>query len=582
MIKVTEQSKSGGVKGRDALMSTDASTRTGGQVLADQLKIHDVDTAFCVPGESYLALIDALHDASNEIKVISCRQEGGATNMAEAYGKLTGKPGIAMVTRAPGACNGSVGVHTAMQDSTPMVVLIGQVARDQEYREAFQEVDYRQFYGALCKWVGQIETADRIPEMVSKAFHHAMSGRPGPVALALPEDMLRDLTDVADAERYKTVRPGVDPADIAAMQALIAKSERPLMIVGGGSWTETACTDILGYARANGLPVAASFRCQDIVNNNDDCYVGELGTSVNAALAARVKDADLLLVVGARLGEMTTSGYSLVNVPRPKQKLIHIYSDPDELGRVYQADLPIAAAVDRFAAAAKRADSVDSAAWREWAKSARGDYLDNLRPSAEMPGTVDMVQVIADIQSRVSDDAIITCDAGNFSGWSQRFYRYSTYPSQIAPTSGAMGYCVPAAISARLVYPNRPVIGFVGDGGFMMSGQEFATAMHYGIDPVIIVVNNNMYGTIRMHQERDYPDRTLATSLTNPDFKAWAESFGAFGASVERTEDFAPAFEAALGAGKIALIEIRLDAEVITTRTTLSAIRDAGRARKAS
>lgn len=549
--------------------------RTGGQVLADQLKIHDVDTAFCVPGESYLALIDALHDASNEIKVISCRQEGGATNMAEAFGKLTGKPGIAMVTRAPGACNGSIGVHTAMQDSTPMVILIGQVARDQEYREAFQEIDYRQFYGALCKWVGQIERAERIPEMVSKAFYHAMSGRPGPVALALPEDMLRELTDVGDAERYKTVRPGVEPADVEKMQAMIASAERPLVIVGGGGWTEAACADITDYTTANELPVAASFRCQDIIDNNRDCYVGELGTSVNPALAERVKEADLLLVVGARLGEMTTSGYSLISAPSPKQKLIHIYSDPDELGRVYQPDLPIAAAVDRFAAAAKAALPIASGNWREWATAARQDYLANLKECTALPGEVDMVQVIAEIQERVGDDAIIASDAGNFSGWAQRFFRYSKYPSQIAPTSGAMGYCVPAAIAARLANPNRPVIGFVGDGGFMMSGQEFATAVHYGIDPILIVVNNNMYGTIRMHQERDYPDRTIATGLTNPDFVKWAESFGAFGALVERTEDFVPAFEAAIAAGRISLIEIRLDPEVITTRTTLSAIRRA-------
>ena len=549
--------------------------RTGGQVLADQLKIHDVDTAFCVPGESYLALIDALHDASNEIKVISCRHEGGATNMAEAFGKLTGKPGIAMVTRAPGACNGSIGVHTAMQDSTPMVILIGQVARDQEYREAFQEIDYRQFYGALCKWVGQIERAERIPEMVSKAFYHAMSGRPGPVALALPEDMLRELTDVGDAERYKTVRPGVEPADVEKMQAMIASAERPLVIVGGGGWTEAACADITDYTTANELPVAASFRCQDIIDNNRDCYVGELGTSVNPALAERVKEADLLLVVGARLGEMTTSGYSLISAPRPKQKLIHIYSDPDELGRVYQPDLPIAAAVDRFAAAAKAALPIASGNWREWATAARQDYLANLKECTALPGEVDMVQVIAEIQERVGDDAIIASDAGNFSGWAQRFFRYSKYPSQIAPTSGAMGYCVPAAIAARLANPNRPVIGFVGDGGFMMSGQEFATAVHYGVDPILIVVNNNMYGTIRMHQERDYPDRTIATGLTNPNFVKWAESFGAFGALVERTEDFVPAFEAAIAAGRISLIEIRLDPEVITTRTTLSAIRRA-------
>ena len=556
--------------------------RTGGQVLADQLKIHDVDTAFCVPGESYLALIDALHDASNEIKVISCRQEGGATNMAEAYGKVTGKPGIAMVTRAPGACNGSIGVHTAMQDSTPMVILIGQVARDQEYREAFQEVDYRQFYGALCKWVGQIERAERIPEMVSKAFHLAMSGRPGPVALALPEDMLRELTDAEDADRYKIARPGVDPADIKVMQAMIEEAERPLVIVGGGGWTETACADITDFAMANGLPVAASFRCQDIVDNNRDCYIGELGTSVSAALAGRVKEADLLLVVGARLGEMTTNGYSLVEVPRSKQKLIHIYPDPDELGRVYQPDLPIAAAVDRFAAAAKVAPPVATDRRSAWAATARQDYLANLEEGTSFPGGVNMVQVMKEIQERVGDEAIVASDAGNFSGWAQRFFRYSKFPSQIAPTSGAMGYCVPAAIAARLTNPNRPVIGFVGDGGFMMSGQEFATAAHYGIDPILIVVNNNMYGTIRMHQERDYPDRTIATGLTNPDFVKWAESFGAFGALVERTEEFLPAFDAALGAGRISLIEIRLDPEVITTRTTLSAIRDAGRARRGS
>jgi acetolactate synthase-1/2/3 large subunit len=318
------------------------------------------------------------------------------------------------------------------------------------------------------------------------------------------------------------------------------------------------------------------------MDNNHDCYAGELGTSVSAALAARVKEADLLLVVGARLGEMTTSGYTLVEAPRPKQKLIHIYADPDELGRVYQADLPLAAAVDRFAAAARKAAPADAGAWAEWRASARRDYLENMKPTPGLPGPVDMTQIMAEIQGRVGDDAIITIDAGNFSGWPQRFFKYSKFPSQVAPTSGAMGYSVPAAIAARQTCPNRPVIGFVGDGGFMMSGQEFATAMHYGIDPVIIVINNNAYGTIRMHQERDYPDRTIATGLTNPDFAKWAESFGAFGATVERTEDFAAVFDAALGAGRIALIEIRLDVEVITTRTTLSAIRDAGRARQAS
>ncbi|MBT5664345.1 MAG: thiamine pyrophosphate-binding protein [Rhodospirillaceae bacterium] len=554
-------------------------TRTGGQVLADALKIHGVDTVFCVPGESYLALIDALHDASNEIRTVTCRQEGGATNMAEAYGKVTGLPGIAMVTRGPGACNGSIGVHTAMQDSTPMVIFIGQVARDQEYREAFQEVDYRQFYWALCKWVGQIESADRIPEMVSKAFHHAMSGRPGPVALALPEDMLRDLTSVADAGAYKIARPGVDPLDIDAMTALLKAAEKPLMIVGGGGWTPEACDDIRAFAQANNLPTAASFRCQDIVDNNLSCYVGELGTSASAALKARVQESDLLLVVGARLGEMTTGGYSMVSVPRPKQTLIHVYPDPDEMGRVYQPDLPICAGVDRFAAAVRDSVAEDNSRWTGWLETARAGYLENLKPTEGLPGAVDMARVIDDIQSRVGETGIIVSDAGNFSGWAQRFYRYGVYPSQVAPTSGAMGYGVPAAIGARLACPNRPVVCFVGDGGFMMSGQEFATAMHHGIDPIIIVVNNSMFGTIRMHQERDYPDRTIATALTNPDFTAWAESFGAFGALVETTEEFAPAFEAAMNARRISLIEIRIDPEVITTSTTLSAIREASLAK---
>ncbi|MFT6580731.1 MAG: acetolactate synthase-1/2/3 large subunit [Alphaproteobacteria bacterium] len=563
----------------DSAKTASTAQRTGGQVLSDALKIHGVDTVFCVPGESYLALIDALHDAANEVKTVTCRQEGGATNMAESYGKVTGRPGIAMVTRGPGACNGSIGVHTAMQDSTPMVIFIGQVARDQEYREAFQEVNYREFYGALCKWVGQIESADRIPEMVSKAFHHATSGRPGPVALALPEDMLRDLTSVADAGPYKVANPGVDPDDMSRVMSMLKSAKKPLMIVGGGGWSADACDDIRAFAQANDLPTVASFRCQDIMDNNLSCYAGELGTSVSAALKARVLESDLLLVVGARLGEMTTSGYSLMSVPRTTQTLIHVFPDPDEMGRVYQPDLPLVAGVDRFAGVARAADPIENPAWKGWRESAHQDYLDNLKPTAGLPGAVDMAKIIEEIQSRVGDDAIIVSDAGNFSGWAQRFYRYSQYPSQIAPTSGAMGYCVPAAIGARLASPNRPVVGFVGDGGFMMSSQEFATAAHHGVDPIIILVNNNMYGTIRMHQERDYPERTIATELTNPDFVAWAESFGAFAARVETTAEFVPAFEAAMKARRISLIEIRIDPEVITTSTTLSAIRDAALAR---
>ena len=549
--------------------------RSGGQVLVDQLRIHGVDTVFCVPGESYLTVIDALHDAQNEIKTVACRQEGGATNMAEAYGKLTGKPGVAMVTRGPGACNGSIGVHTAMQDSTPMVIFIGQVARDQEYREAFQEVDYHKFYGAICKEVVQIDSADRVPELVSQAFHVAASGRPGPVAVSIPEDMQRDMVDVGDARPFQTVRPEVGPKAMGAFRGHLASADRPLMILGGAGWSEQACSDIKAFAEANVIPVAASFRCQDLFDNMHANYVGELGTSASPKLAQRVKDADLLIVVGSRLGEMTSGGYSLVNLPVPQQKLVHIYMDSSEMGRIYEPDLAIVGSMESFAAAARDMEPVACGKWGDWMRQAHQDYLDNLEPSLEMSG-VDMHEVMNILNAKLPDDAIITNDAGNFSGWAQRFYRYRGFRTQLGPTSGAMGYGIPAAISARLVRPGTPVVCFVGDGGAMMSGQEVATAVQYGSDPIILVINNNSYGTIRMHQERDYPDRSLATALVNPDYAKWAESFGAYGAVVERTKDFEPVFDAAMSAGRISVIEIRVDLETITTRTTLDKIRGSG------
>ena len=549
--------------------------RSGGQVLVDQLRIHGVDTVFCVPGESYLTVIDALHDAQNEIKTVACRQEGGATNMAEAFGKLMGKPGVAMVTRGPGACNGSIGVHTAMQDSTPMVIFIGQVARDQEYREAFQEVDYHKFYGAICKEVVQIDSADRVPELVSQAFHVAASGRPGPVAVSIPEDMQRDMVDVADARSFQIVRPEVGPKAMGAFRGQLASAERPLMILGGAGWSERACADIKAFAEANAIPVAASFRCQDLFHNMHENYAGELGTSASPKLAQRVKDADLLIVVGSRLGEMTSGGYSLVNLPVPQQKLVHIYMESLEIGRVYEPDLAIVGSMESFSAAARDMEPVVNRNWVDWMRQAHQDYLDNLEPSLEMSG-VDMHEVMDVLNAKLPDDAIITNDAGNFSGWAQRFYRYRGFRTQLGPTSGAMGYGIPAAISARLVRPERPVVCFVGDGGAMMSGQEVATAVQYGSDPIILVINNNSYGTIRMHQERDYPDRTLATTLVNPDFAKWAESFGAYGAVVEHTEDFEPIFDAALSAGRISVIEIRVDLETITTRVTLDKIRGSG------
>lgn len=554
--------------------------RTGGQVLADQLRIHGVDTAFCVPGESYLATLDALHGARNSIRMITCRQEGGVTNMAEAYGKMTGKPGIAFVTRGPGACNGSIGVHTAMQDSTPMVIFIGQVARDQEYREAFQEVDYHQFYGALCKWVVQIESADRIPELVSQAFHRAMSGRPGPVAVALPEDMQRDITDVADAAPYQIARPGAAPKDMEAMQAMLAKAKKPLMVLGGAGWSREACADILAYAEANNLPTCASFRCQDLMDNAHRNYVGDLGTSVSPQLARRVTEADLLIVVGSRMGEMTTGGYKLLKLPKPDQTLVHVYMDPGELGRVYRPDLPICASMESFAAAAKALKPVDASAWAGWAEQARQDQLENWKPTREMPGDLDMHKVMDHLNEVLPEDAVIVNDAGNFSGWPQRFYRFHTYRTQVGPTSGAMGYTVPAAVACSLVRPNSPVVGFVGDGGVLMTGQELATAVQHGATPIILVINNNMYGTIRMHQDRDFPGHDYAVGLQNPDFVKWAESFGCHAEGVSRTEEFAPAFDRALKSGKAALLELRVDPEMITTRTTLTAIREASLAKK--
>ena len=554
-------------------MTQRTNSRTGGQILVDALKIHGVEMAFCVPGESYLAVLDALYDARGDIRLITCRHESGASYMAEAYGKLTGRPGICFVTRGPGACNASIGAHTALQDSSPMIMFVGQVARDQQDREAFQEVDYRRMYGELTKWVGQVENPARLPEYISHAFHVAVSGRPGPVVLALPEDMLTETADTADTGPYKIVRPNPGAAQLDQMRHLLASAERPMMIVGGGGWSAQATADIVAFAEANDIPTGAAFRCQDLFDNDHANYAGDVGIGLNPPLAQRLRDSDLLLVVGARLGEITTQGYSLPAPPNPPQTLVHVHADAGELGRVYQANLPIASGMAEFAAAARALEPVDAAARRDWAKAARDDYLAGLEPGAT-PGPVDMAQVIAALSARVAPDAIITNDAGNFAGWAQRFYRFTRYRSQLGPTCGAMGYGVPAAVAAKAVCPERPVICFVGDGGMLMTGQEIATALQHGIAPVIIVVNNNMYGTIRMHQERDYPARVHGTALANPDFAALAEAYGAHGETVEKTEDFAPALDRALAAGRCAVIELRIDPEAITTRTTLGAIRE--------
>jgi acetolactate synthase I/II/III large subunit len=561
--------------------STGSNLRTGGQILIDQLKVHGVRAAFCVPGESYLAALDALHDAKDIITLLTCRHEGGASNMAEAYGKLTGEPGICFVTRGPGASHSFCGIHTAMQDSTPLILFVGQVAREALEREAFQEVDIKAMFGHTAKWAAQINEPDRIPEFVSRAFHVATSGRPGPVVLGLPEDMLTQRSGVGDAGCYRRVQAIVGSSDMAALRARLAAAERPFIVVGGGGWTASAAADIRAFAEANNLPTIASFRCQDIVGNDSPVYAGELGTSTAKPLVDKIKASDLLLVIGARLGEISTQGYTLVEIPRPKQFLAHVYAAPDELGRVYQPDLPIVSGMPGFAAAARAMAPVEHGRWTAWTQAARADYRATLE-SASCPGALDMFEAMRVLKRVLPRDTIMTQDAGNFSGWLQRYWEFPGFRTQLGPTNGSMGYGVPAGVAAKLACPDRTVVTFVGDGGFLMTGQELATAVQYGLNVIILVINNGLYGTIRMHQEREYPTRRIATDLRNPDFAALARAYGAEGYTVAKTAEFAPAIEAALKAGKPAVLDLKVDPEAITTRTTLSAIRDASLKARAS
>ena len=551
--------------------------RTGGKLLVDQLVVHGVELAFGVPGESYLAVLDALHDAP--IRFVSCRHEVGAANMADAYGKLTGRPGICMVTRGPGATHAAGGVHTAHQDSTPLILLIGQVGRGMMGREAFQEIDYRHMFGPMAKWVEQIDSADRIPELVSRAFHVATSGRPGPVVLALPEDMLVDESGSADASPYAIIRVHPSPDDAGRARALLAEAERPLVIVGGAPWSAEAHAALTSWCGAGGLPVAAGWRRQDYVDNTSATYVGHLGLGTDPRLAQRVRDADVLLVIGDRLSEITTAGYTLLHVPNPTQALVHVTADPDELGRVYTPTLAVAASPDTFSLALSELPPLDPAPRRVRTAEARAEYVDNLR-HLPLPGDLDMGEVMATLRNRLPADAILTNGAGNFSVWAHRFYEFRRYRTQLAPTSGAMGYGVPAAVAAKIMYPETTVIAIARDGDFLMTGQELATAVQHDAAIVILVVNNGMYGTIRMHQERHYPGRVSGTDLVNPDFAALARSYGAHGAVVERTEDFGPALVEALACGRPALVELRVDPEALTPRQTLTEIRESAMLRK--
>ena len=546
--------------------------RTGGQILVDALKTHGSDKVFGVPGESYLAVLDALHDTSIDYYI--CRQEGGAAMMADAYGKLMGKPGICMVTRGPGATNASAGVHIAFQDSTPMILFIGQVARDMTDREAFQEIDYRRMFGEMSKWVAQIDDPARIPEYINRAFHVATSGRPGPVVLALPEDMLTELAEVDDVGPYSQINthPGMD--EMAELRGLLAAAKNPMMIVGGGGWSAETTKNIGQFASDNQIPTGASFRCQDYIDNGLDCYVGHVGIGINPKLADRVKTADLVIVAGARLGEMTSNGYSLFDIPKPRQKLVHIHSDASELNRVYATTLAIHADPRSFAVAAKEMTPVDPSVWQNSLRQGRQDYLDHTT-AVTSAGDVQMAEIVQWMEAELPEDTIYCNGAGNYTVWLHRFHQYRHYRTCLAPTSGSMGYGPPAAIAAKAIYPNRCVIAMAGDGCYMMHGQELATAIQYDLPVIFIVVNNSMFGTIRMHQEREYPERISGTYLKNPDFAALARAYGGHGETVVNTAEFAPAFARAQKSGVASIIEIKLDPEALTPNATLSEIRKA-------
>ena len=563
-------------------MKSDLKTRHGGKILADALVAQGVDLAFGVPGESFLPVLDGFYDLRDRFRFVICRQEGGASYMAEACGKLTGKPGVLFVTRGPGATNGSIGVHTAFQDSTPMVVFIGQVGNDFVEREAFQEIDYRRMYGPMAKWVAQIDRTERIPEYVSHAFHTAMSGRPGPVVLALPEDMLFAEAAVADAPHHKVVRPAPSASDMRELARLLAGAERPFAILGGGGWNAASVTALRGILEAAGLPAGCAFRRQDLLDNRSPVYAGDVGIGINPKLAQRVKDADVLLVIGARLGEMTTSAYTLLEVPVPRQKLIHVHADAEELGRVYQATLPINSGQPQFVDALAGV-KLDGSRWKEQARTARADYQAWVVPKP-LPGRLQYGDIIRWLREQLPDDAIVAGGAGNFASWLHRHFEYRAFRTQLGPTNGSMGYGVPAAIAAKIAEPQRTVIAFSGDGDFLMNGQELATAVQFGAGVVVLVVNNGMYGTIRMHQEREYPERVLGTELSNPDFVALARAYGGHGELVEETGQFAAAFQRSLEFAnrqrKPALIEMRIDPDAIAPGTTLSALRAASLAKQ--
>jgi len=552
-------------------MSETPGARSGGRILVDALRLHGVDRLFCVPGESYLDVLDALYDTP-QIALVVAKHEGAAANMAEADGKLTGRPGICFVTRGPGATHASVGVHTAYQDSTPMILFVGQVQRNVRGREAFQEVEFRQMFAPIAKWVAEIEAADRIPEYLFRAFQVATSGRPGPVVLALPEDVLAEPSSAVDTRPFRPVRATPAGADLAAVRDELERASQPLLIAGGSCWSDEGCAALARFAQANALPVLASFRRQDLIDNDHVCYAGHLSLGLPPHLQQRVKAADLIIALGTRLGDINTMTYSLLRPPRLAARLVHVHPEPTELNRVYQADLAIAASPSAVAIGLAELAPVRAPRWNAWTEAARREYEKFITvPEAGPRRGVNLAVVIRHLATRLPSNAILTSGAGNFSVWVHRFFTYRQPRTELAPTSGAMGYGFPASIAASLRYPERVTVCVAGDGDFLMYPQELATAAQYGARVIVLIVNNGMYGTIRMHQDRRFPGRISGTVLAGPDFVALAKSFGAHAERVETTEAFASAFERACAAGRSAVLELTMDPDQITPERRLSA-----------
>ncbi|HEX4180484.1 MAG TPA: thiamine pyrophosphate-binding protein [Caulobacteraceae bacterium] len=552
-------------------MHLDIKTRTAARALVDQLVVHGVKHVFCVPGESYLGVLDALHDA--DITVTVCRQEGGAAMMAEAVGKATGRPGVCFVTRGPGATNATPGIHIARQDSTPVIMFVGQVERGVREREAFQELDYRAVFGGMTKWATEIDDPDRVPELVTRAFYTATAGRPGPVVVALPKDMLSERCRTPLAPAFAPVETAPAAEDMATLEALIAGAERPVMVLGGPRWTEAACAAARRFAERFDMPVATSYRRGPLFDALHRCYAGDLGLGPNPKLVARVKASDLVIFVGGRINEITAQGYTLFDIPEPRTRLVHIHPGAEELGRIYSPHLAINASPIRFAAALEALTPPAAPARSDQTLAAHEEYLAWSDRATPQPGEVNLGEVMVWLRENLPDDAILCNGAGNYASWIHRFYRFRRFASHIAPTSASMGYGVPAAVAMKRLHPGRPVISINGDGDFLMNGQEFAIAVQYRLPILVVIADNGIYGTIRMHQEREHPGRVEATDLVNPDFAAYARAFGGFGVTVEKTADFPAAFRAAEASGLPAIVHLKIDPEAITPGATLTQIR---------